>query len=312
MLADCLNSLRFQTFRDFEVILVDNGSVDDSVDFVRAAYPEVKLMRRTTNTGFAAANNYAICRTRSTYVALLNNDASAAEGWLAGMVRALETHADAGMAASRMLFRQYPQIIDRAGDAYTLVGAGQLRGRGASADTYRQYEWIFGACAGAALYRRSMLDHIGLFDEDFFLLYEDVDLSLRACLQGYGCIYVPDAIVYHQASLSIGRDSRTSVYYGHRNLEWAWLQNLPASILALTLLPHLFYTLAAFLYFWRMGQGRVFLRAKADAIKGLPRALAKRRRVQSSRRITPARVWKLMTFESVRARRRGHVAVGGL
>jgi GT2 family glycosyltransferase len=129
------------------------------------------------------------------------------------LIGALESCPEAGFAASKMLYYDNPEIIDRAGDSYTRAGAG---------------EWIFGACAGAALYRTRMLRDTGIFDEDFFLLYEDVDLSFKAQLKGYKCLYVPEAIVHHKASSSIIYDSPTSVYYGHRNLEWVYIKNMPA------------------------------------------------------------------------------------
>lgn len=297
-LGDCLASLRRQSFKDLEIILVDNASTDNSVAFVRHHYPEVILLPQTSNLGFAAANNRGIHLARGSLIALLNNDAVAAEDWLAQMVAALEANPKAGSAASKMLFRQHPHIIDRVGDAYTLAGAGQLRGRGASADAYQERQWILGPCAGAAVYRRSMLNDIGLFDEDFFLLYEDLDLSLRACLKGYPCIFVPQAIVYHAASLTIGRDSPISIYYGHRNLEWTYIQNLPLPVLLLTVWPHLLYGVASWIYFQRLGYGKVFWRAKRDAIKGLRPALAKRQQVQALRRVSASRIWRLLTVET--------------
>ena len=136
----------------------------------------------------------------------LNNDAVPDTMWLKHLVEALDSYPEAGFAASKMFFYDDPETIDRAGDAYSRAGTGLLRGQGESASNYNKQEWIFGACAGAALYRTVMLNDIGLFDEDFFLLYEDVDLSFRAQLKGYRCLLVPDAVVYHKASSSIVYD----------------------------------------------------------------------------------------------------------
>ena len=179
-LADCLDGLRQQTYGSFTVILVDNGSVDGSLELVHRRYPEVETIPLTKNMGFAAANNIAIRSVNTEYVALLNNDAFPHPQWLEKLTGGIEECPEAGSAASKMLFYSNRNIIDRAGDAYTVAGSGQLRGRRAPAEKYNMRERIFGACAGAALYRTEMLRDIGLFDEDFFLLYEDVDLSLRA------------------------------------------------------------------------------------------------------------------------------------
>jgi GT2 family glycosyltransferase len=143
-----------------------------------------------------------------------------------------------------------------------------------------------------------MLEDIGFFDEDFFLLYEDVDLSFRAQLRDYKCLYVPQAIVYHKASSSIVHDSSTSVYYGHRNLEWVYIKNMPKRLILRTILPHIVYDICAFYYFAMTGNVSVFLKAKWDAAKGLRRALQKRRQIQQQRRVDEEYVWSLLEKET--------------
>jgi GT2 family glycosyltransferase len=297
LLPECLDGLRCQAYQDFHTILVDNGSNDGSVDFVTRNYPEVKIVALSRNTGFSAANNTAFKSVKSKYVALLNNDAVADPLWLKSLVNAIETHPKASFAASKMLFYDYPDTIDRAGDAYTRAGIGLLRGRGVSADKYNSQEWIFGACAGAALYKTTMLEDIGFFDEDFFLLYEDVDLSFRAQLGGYKCLYVPEALVYHKASSSIVYDSRISVYYSHRNLEWVYIKNMPARLILKTILQHVIYDIASFFYFLVRGQGRDFVKAKMDALKGLKKTLKKRRQIQANRQADDKYIWALFNKE---------------
>ncbi|MBW1859357.1 MAG: glycosyltransferase family 2 protein, partial [Deltaproteobacteria bacterium] len=256
LLSDCLDGLRGQAYRKFTTILVDNGSVDGSVDFVSQNYPEVEVIGLAENSGFATGNNIAIKRAK--------------------------TKSEAGLAASKMVFYDNPEIIDRAGDAYTRAGTGLLRGRGIAASSYNKQGWIFGACAGAALYRSTMLEDIGLFDEDFFLVYEDVDLSFRAQLKGYKCIFVPEAVAYHKASSSIVYDSPVSVYYSHRNLEWVYVKNMPAKLILKTICPHIVYDIAAFFYFAANGRLKEFARAKRDALRGMKRALDKRHRIQDN------------------------------
>jgi len=142
-----------------------------------------------------------------------------------------------------------------------------------------------------------MLRDIEFFDEDFFLLYEDVDLSFRAQLAGHKCIYVPEAIVYHVGSDSIGDDTPTAVYYSHRNLEWVYIKNMPASHFKRTIIPHLIYVMASFVFFVARGRGGDFLRAKRDALKGLKQALHKRRKVQATKRVTDDYLWSIMEKE---------------
>ena len=297
LLTECLESLRGQAYKPLDITLVDNGSIDGSVDFVTQTYPEVRTIALQNNTGFSAANNIALKNIRSEYVALLNNDAVAHPMWLKNLVNALETHPKAAFAASKMLFYDNPNVIDRAGDAYTRAGTGLLRGRGVSADKCNRQEWIFGACAGAALYRTEMLSDIGFFDEDFFLLYEDVDLSFRAQLKGYKCLYVPEAVVYHKASSSIVYDSPISVYYSHRNLEWVYIKNMPGPLIVKTIFPHVIYDIAAFFYFLIHGRGKDFIRAKKDAVKGLKKTLEKRQQIQANRKVDDRYIWNLLSKE---------------
>ena len=296
-IEECLNGLDKQTCSNFSIILVDNGSEDGSLELVQENCPQVQIIGLTKNLGFAAANNIAIKSTHTEYVALLNPDTVPEPGWLENLLKALEKYPEAGMAASKMLLYDHPDMIDRAGDVYTTAGTALLCGRGQSADRYVSQKPVFGACAGAALYRRRMLDDIGLFDEDFFLLYEDVDLSFRAQLRGYRCLYVPDAVVYHKASSSIGDDTPVSVYYSHRNLEWVYIQNMPASLIKKSLISHIVYDVAAFFFFVGKGRGSDFIKAKWHALKGLKRALQKRRRIQSGKRVADDYIWNLFEKE---------------
>lgn len=296
-LSECLDGLRRQIYQPFSVILIDNGSSDGSVDFVNRNYPEVEIIALTKNLGFAAANNIALQTVQTEYVALLNNDAVPHPIWLNRLIEALESYPEAGFAASKMLFCDNPDVIDRAGDAYTRAGTGLLRGRGERARNFGKTEWIFGACAGAALYRTRMLKDIGLFDDDFFLLYEDVDLSFRAQVKGYKCVYVPEAIVYHKSSSSIVYDSPTSVYYSHRNLEWVYLKNMPRKLILKTIWLHIIYDITAFFFFTANGRIKEFIKAKLDALKGLRRILKKRTEIQRNKRVNDDYIWGLLEKE---------------
>lgn len=298
-LAECLDALRNQSFQDFSVTLVDNGSSDGSADFVKISYPEVEVIRLAANTGFSSANNLVLNELETEYVALLNNDAVPHCLWLGSLVMALQENREAGFAASKMCFSDNPEIIDRAGDSYTRAGAGLLRGRGMHVNTYNSREWVFGACAGAALYRSSMFREVGFFDEDFFLINEDTDLSFRAQLSGYRCIYEPNAIVYHKTSSSIIHDSKVSIYYGHRNLEWVYIKNMPDRLLLKSILLHVIYDIAAFFYFLTIGQGKVFIKAKVDSIMGFRKMLEKRHEIQKRRVASDTYIWGLFDNELI-------------
>lgn len=297
LLSECLESLRNQEFKDFETILVDNGSSDGSVEWVQAHYPEIKTISLSRNTGFCVANNVGFSKVKTRYVALLNNDAVAHPLWLRNLVKGLETHEQAGFAASKILHYATPDVIDRAGDGYTHAGVGLLRGRGSPSKAYDKPQWVFGACAAAALYRKSMIEDIGFFDEDFFLIYEDVDLSFRAQLNGYKCLYIPDATVYHKASSTIVRDSVISIYYGHRNLEWVYFKNMPSGLIVKTLFLHIIHNIGSIFYFTSRGNFKSIISAKSDALKQIKVILKKRQNVQKRKQVENAYLWNLIDRE---------------
>ena len=227
----------------------------------------------------------------------LNNDAVPARTWLENLISALDAIPSAGFAASKMLYFDNPRLIDRVGDAYTDAGVGKLRGRKKPSDSFSKPEWIFGACAGAAIYRTEALKEVGLFDEDFFLINEDVDLSFRLQSRGYKCLYVPDAIVFHKASSSIVHDSETSIYYGHRNMEWVYIKNLPWDLIVKTLPLHIVYNLLAFLLFMRKKHGKTYLRAKIDAFRSLNILMKKRKIIQSEMKVSSDYLWSIIEKE---------------
>ena len=200
-LADCFQSLVAQTYSNFEIILVDNDSVDDSVPYVQANFPQVQIICLETNAGFAAGNNIGIQATEAPWIATLNNDTKVDSNWLTELALAAQSNERVGMCASKMLFYDRPHLINSTGICVDRAGIAWDR-RGGEADDEREEAAVpvFGPSAGAALYRRSMLNEIGLFDEDYFAYLEDVDLAWRARLVGWRCLYAPTAVVYHRHS----------------------------------------------------------------------------------------------------------------
>lgn len=203
-LPDCLAALEAQSFTDFEVVVVDNNSTDGSVEWVRCHHPRVRVLPRADNGGFSKAVNAGIGVAAGEYVALLNNDTVAEPGWLGALVLALDEHPGYDFAASKMLLFYDPGRLNAAGDVYALARvAGSNRGFGRRDTEFDSMERVLGACAGAALYRKALFDEVGLFDEDFFLMSEDVDFDLRCLIAGRRCLYVPGARVAHKFRASI-------------------------------------------------------------------------------------------------------------
>lgn len=203
-LPECLAALAAQSFTAFETVVVDNGSSDGSAAWVREHHPTVRLLERSDNGGFAKAVNTGILASQSEYVALLNNDTAVDPDWLGALVRALDEHCAYDFAASKMVFYSEPERLNAAGDIWARGRmAGENRGFGQPSSRYDTMERVFGACAGAALYRRALFDAVGLFDEDFFLMHEDTDFNLRSLIAARRCLYVPAALVRHKCGASI-------------------------------------------------------------------------------------------------------------
>lgn len=232
----CLAALESQTLTGFETVVVDNGSTDGSLQFIREEHPQVRVVELEGNLGFPAAVNAGIRASDSEYVVLLNNDTRAENGWLERLVSAMDETPAAGFGASKILRYDPPHPIDSVGDGYSLwKGGGYNVGAFESRANYSDRAWVFGACAAAAIYRRAMFDEIGGFDEDFFLNFEDVDLSMRAQLAGYRCLYVPDAVVYHKRGAS-RQDVPVHLLVGTmRNRIWVTFKSLPLPILLLVM-----------------------------------------------------------------------------
>jgi GT2 family glycosyltransferase len=245
LLPACLSALDAQTFRDFEVIVVDNGSQDGSPEWLTAQHPAVCLIQNSTNLGFATANNQGIRTSRAPLVMLLNNDAYLAPDCLQVLVEAAERVAWAGMFACKILQHDTPERLDSAGIEVDRAGMAWNRGWGDLAANHTQVREVFGPSAAAALYRRTMLDQIGLLDDDFFIYYEDVDLAWRAQWAGWRCLCVPEAVVEHVHSATTQRGSPFKRRLLSRNKWWAIAKNYPFSQLWLYVPVMLLIDLAA-------------------------------------------------------------------
>jgi GT2 family glycosyltransferase len=286
-LETCLMALRRQTFRDFESILVDNGSTDGSVEDVRAQFPEVNVIALSDNRGFAGGNIAGYEQARGQLIVLLNNDTEADPHWLEEIRKASQVFPRAGSFASKMLLFDDRTRIDNCGFAVTKAGTAVDLGR----DEQDGPAWaepckVFGACGGAAAYRRSMLEDIGFLDPEFFMTFEDLDLSFRGQLQGFECVFVPRAIVYHRLGATRKQNTAQDVFFSQRNIELAYLKNMPLGMILGSLPQRLVYELGGAAYFTKLGVGTAFFKAKIDAIRRLPSVLRKREELQRKRTVT--------------------------
>ena len=309
LLGECLDSLCAQHVDRVEIILVDNGSQDGSADYVRERYPDVRVVSLPENLGFAGGNNAGIRVASGKYIALLNNDTKADPEWIPSLLREVETsHPHVGMWASKILSYDNPDIIDNVGLLMYPDGLG--RGKGRLEKDEGQYDqagesFFPSGCAG--LYRRVMLDEIGLFDEEFFAYADDVDLGLRARLAGWQCIYVPSAKVYHKYSASSSAHSPFKAFLVERNRIWVLLKYYPMEIILISpfgtltrLLVHLFGALTGRGASGRFSEQHSVLRAMAILLKSwcyalwaLPNIIRQRRAFSKLRRISRRELYGL-------------------
>ena len=294
-LGPCLRSLRAQSFKDFRTIVVDNGSADSSIDFLRSEFPDVEIVALPKNLGFAAGMNAGIRAAHGEFIAALNNDTEAHPEWLARMVEVMDAKPEFAIFASKIMNYRQRDIFDSLGDGYRRSGlafnfATERRDDGSIVEPFE----VFGACAAACFYRRSMLDVIGLYDDDFFAYMEDVDLCVRARMAGYRCIAVPQAVVYHIGSASHGGGaSAFSVRLSARNTLLVIVKNIPASML-----PRFLFTtvlvqsavIAEALFtrrrLWLRKHIGAYFKGLGEAMVALPATLRKRKRISLLRRIS--------------------------
>jgi GT2 family glycosyltransferase len=289
-LAPCLRALQAQRRLPDEVVVVDSASTDGSQQLVAARYPAVRLVQLAHRPGIAAAFNACVAHTSGDALALLNNDTEVDAGWLAGLEAALAAEPQAGSFASKILFFRDRGVINAAGDFYTREGRPGNRGVWQHDEgQYDEPAWVFGAMAAAALYRREALEDVGPFDEMLGSYCEDIDWAFRAHLRGWGCRYVPQAVVYHHGSAT-GGGSLASYSCG-RNFPLVFLKNMPPALyrqyLGCMLLRQARDTLETLPHV-REPAARARLRGQAAALRALPQYLQARRTVQRTRRVADA------------------------
>lgn len=296
-LDDCLGSLQRQTFTDFEMLLVDNGSTDGSQAHVHEKFPEVRLIELGHNHGFTGACNAGWQAARGEIIILLNNDTETEPDWLAEIVKVFDRQPQVGSVASKMLLFDRRDHLHTAGDFYQVDGIPGNRGVWQKDEgQFDRVEPVFSACGGAAAYRREMLEEIGFLDDDFFFSCEDVDVGWRAQLAGWQVLYVPTAVLYHKLKATGG--SVTGSYYDGRNFLYLIWKNYPGSLLRrnwrLILKAQLSITWAA-LRAWRGEAARARLRGQIAGLWGIFKMWPKRKHIQALRRVDDEALLQRMT-----------------
>lgn len=315
LLQECLSSLASQTYPEKEVIVVDNGSTDGTLQLIKGTWSKLvsQVIENPFNTGFAKGCNQGIQASQGEFVAFLNNDCRAQPGWIKAMVTAARTHPEAGMFACKILLSHDPSLIDNAGHLLFPDGLNFSRGRlEKDENQYDRIEEVFFPSGAASMFRKELLLDIQGLDEDFFAYGDDADLGLRARLKGWSCLYIPDAVVYHRHSATAGGYSPLKAFLVERNRIWVAVKCFPASALALSPFYSLVrYFLQAYGAFTGKGAaGRfssplallwVLVKAWAGALRGLPRMWAKRRDIKKNKRLTTQEFLSLMRRFRIRA-----------
>ncbi|MDD5145562.1 MAG: glycosyltransferase family 2 protein [Candidatus Pacebacteria bacterium] len=312
-LNDCLTSLENQSFTNFEIIFADNGSEDDSVSFVKENFPKTIIVENKKNLGFAEGNNRGIRIAQGKYVFILNNDTKVDKNCLEKLVEVAERNDKIGMAATKILSIQNSKLIDSVG--VNIYFDGMSRGRGRKEIDNGQYdkiEKILIPSGCAALYRKEMLDEIGLFDERFFAYCEDTDLGLRGRLAGWQAQFVPSAVIQHYYSGTSGKYSSFKAFLVERNHFWVVLKNFPPKlILFLPFYTVLRYSFIIFGLLTKRGAGAryqspkfqlvfILLKSYISALRGLPEMLNKRKFIQKNKKLNNKEIYNLFKKYSLR------------
>lgn len=308
-LRDYFESLLNQTYKDYNIVFIDNSDDNSSIDFIKENY-DIQLKKRKIiitknpeNYGFARSNNLGIKKALEDkdceYIVCLNNDIKVIPEFLEKLIQCAEKHSDAGSVQAKMIWGQYPHLIDSVGLEYSKNGLGFNRGAYESSNNYNKEEEIFGCCAGACLYKREALEDIKIdneyFDEDFFAYYEDFDLALRLRWACWTAWYCPEAIVCHYKGGTGGIISNFAVYHNWRNYTWTIFKNLPLKYVIthfyLIIINELIQIMISLLR-----KKPITIKAKIDAYKNINKFLKKNKKVKKKIDFKDLEKWFIMKW----------------
>ena len=286
-LQAAVDSLKAQTYRSFELILVDNDSTDGSLEAVDLEdLPDVLVMAEKVNHGFAHANNLAAAQARGEWLALLNPDAVADANWLAELAKAAAMFPEAAMFASAQISLDEPDILDGAGDCYSALGFAWRGGHGRPLDELPETGWCFAPCGAGAFFNRSKYLNVGGFDERYFCYFEDVDLAFRFRLLGETCLFWRPALLHHYSGGISVKVKEFAVFHGTRNRFWTFVKNMPAPVFWAMLTPHLAMTFAVWVRGIATGRARAVRRGFFAGVAGVGPVWRQRRQIQRNRKVT--------------------------
>jgi len=315
-LCPCLQSVKGQTYPNTEIILVDNASTDGSVEYVKNLFPDLRLLVNHKNRGYGAGNNRGIEEAKGRYIFVLNSDTEVENGCVEALWNCIETDQKIGVTTPKILLYDRRDTIDAAGLTVYPDGLSIGRGRLEPQEKYSRREEVFFGSGCASLFRREMLEEIGLFDAHFFAYAEDTDLGWRARLRGWKAYYVPEAVVYHHHSKTFGTYSPLKAFLVERNRIWVAWKNFPFPMLCLW--P--FYTLWRYFYqglgtvvgrgasgrfgreFSRLSLISILIKAYLSAMRGLPDILGKRKKIQNRKKISYHECYGLFKKYGIKAR----------
>lgn len=283
----CLESLQKVTYHNYQIVVIDNGSIDDSVEKIKDKFPDVTLIENKKNLGFAGGNNVGIkyaLKSGADYVLLLNNDTVVEPEFLEELIKVGEGDANVGVVQCKILRENDHTIIDSVGQIFFPVrGAKDIESGSLDEGKFDKIKEIFGACAAAALFKNKIFKEVGMFEEDFFCIFEDVDLSWRIRLAGYRVLLVPKSVVYHKRGMS-GRSTPQSRYYANRNQLYLVIKYYPLVLILKFFLFHLYRLIRTIYYSVKTGHSLNIL------VKGIHRSMEKRKFIQANPAIND--LWK--------------------
>lgn len=288
LLKDCLDSLRKQSYKNFETIVVDNGSKDESIEFIKKYYPKTKTIHFKKNLGFSIAANKGIKASKSEYFILLNNDTIVDKNFIKYLVESLDNNRKYCACTAKIINYFNKNILASAGDLMNNAGQSFSRGLGSRADRFSKQEEVFLLTGGASIFRKDFFKKIGYFDEDYFFSGEDSDWCFRAQLFGYKFFYEPKAIVYHHCKASSRSISKVIDYFHFRNMTITILKNFPLGLFfkrwRFVLVPLIH--LNTFSHMTSEGHLKEAIKADLWIIKHLRQILRKRSKIQSKRKVS--------------------------